>query len=308
TSGLVLLPALIGFYSFYGLLFTKYLKQKKIGALFVYGLITSLACGFISELYMSLTFGGVGIGKGALLFPNYEPSEIAVAIGIGVFIGLLNGIVGLVTKGFITAYADIKLKEDLNKKNYDMELALVKNQIHPHFLFNTLNNIDVLIEKDAAKASDYLKKLSDILRFMLYETKTELIPLQKELDYIGKYVELQKIRTSNPNYVRYNVEGDPGKLMIAPLLFIPFIENAFKHAENTNLENAITILLQPDKNTITFTCTNLYSQNALNPAGSGGLGNDLIRKRLELLYPGKHKLEVSNTKGTYNVKLIIQEC
>ena len=203
AMGLAVVPGLIGFYSFYTFLFTKFLNKKKIAALFLYGFLMVLACGLAGEITLTLLIGGVGDGRGDLIFPNYEPSEIAVAIFLSGCVAIVNGIIGLFMRGFITSYNDITLKEELNKKNYEMELALVKNQINPHFLFNTINNIDVLIAKDAMLASSYLNKLSDIMRFMLYETKTEKIALEKELSYIEKYIALQKIRTSNLNYVNY---------------------------------------------------------------------------------------------------------
>ncbi len=229
-------------------------------------------------------------------------SGIAVLLFL---IALVNGVMGFVLKGFVTWYSDLKLMEELNKKNYEMELALVKNQINPHFLFNTINNIDVLIMKDAAQASAYLNKLSDIMRFMLYETKTEKIPLSKELTYIEKYIDLQKIRTSNTNYVNYKVEGDADDLLIAPMLFIPFIENAFKHAENKKLDNAVNIKINISKEMITFECENKFNEGASNNDEQSGLGNELIAKRLQLLYPNKHTLDVSNKNQTYYVKLVV---
>ncbi len=107
-------------------------------------------------------------------------------------IAAIHGGIALVIRGFITWYDEIKLKEELVNKSFEMELALIKSQINPHFLFNTINNIDVLISKDAGKASEYLNKLSDILRYMVYETKTEKIFLAKELNYIGKISRIAK--------------------------------------------------------------------------------------------------------------------
>jgi two-component system LytT family sensor kinase len=211
----------------------------------------------------------------------------------------------LVMKGFITWYGDIKVKVELNKKNYEMELALMKAQINPHFLFNTINNIDMLIQKDAVKASEYLNKLSDIMRFMLYETKTEKIALEKELSYIEKYVELQKIRTTNLNYVKYEVKGSAGNLLIEPMLFIPFIENAFKHAENKKVENAIKVAFVIEKDKIQFECENAYSLDTQLKPEHSGLGNELIQRRLVLLYPNRHTFEVENKNGIYKVNLLL---
>ena len=143
------------------------------------------------------------------------------------------------------------------------------------------------------------------MRFMLYETKTEKIPLTKELTYIEKYIDLQKIRTPNINYINYHVEGDWDNLVIAPMLFIPFIENAFKHSENKKLDNAVNIKLAINKEMIIFECENKYSEGVDNKLEQSGLGNELIAKRLQLLYPNKHTLEVSNKNLTYSVKLVV---
>ena len=304
--GFVAISTMAGFYSFYTFLFSKYFIKKRIARLCAYGLSISLLCGLIAEMYLSVTIGGLGDNKGENIFPNHSISEIILVIALISINSLANGIIGLVMRGFITSYTDIKLKEDLNKKNYEMELALVKSQINPHFLFNTINNIDVLIQKDSAKASAYLNKLSDIMRFMLYETKTEKILLKQELEYVEKYIDLQKIRTSNLQYVNYNEKGDTGGLMIAPMLFIPLIENAFKHAENKKINNAINISVVIENGKIIFDCENSYSSDTQTKLGHSGLGNELIRKRLNLLYPGKHTLVATDENKIYKVKMTIR--
>ena len=160
----------------------------------------------------------------------------------------------------------------------------------PHFLFNTINNIDVLILKDPDEASSYLNKLSDIMRFMLFDTKTDKIPLKNELSYIEKYIELQKIRTSNTNYVSYEVTGNPIGKSIAPMIFIPFIENAFKHSDNKKIENAISIQINISTESTSLDCVNKYSLYKEKRKDSLGLGNELIKKRLNLIYPENHSL------------------
>jgi LytS/YehU family sensor histidine kinase len=163
----------------------------------------------------------------------------------------------------------------------------------------------VLIEKDAVKASAYLNKLSDIMRFMLYETKTEKILLEKELTYITKYIDLQKIRTSNLNFVNYTIEGNPGNWMIAPMLFIPFIENAFKHSGNKKTDHAIVVNIKITATVLSFYCENHFSENQLIDHEARGIGNELIKKRLDLLYPGKHSLSVEKQNNIYKVQLAI---
>ena len=304
--GFAIIPSIMAFYSAYLFLFPRYLSQKKLLYFFTFGLLTIIICAVLGELVLSVLIGGVGDGgRGKLIFPNYELSEIMVALFLIAVVSIVHVALGLLVKGFITSYNDITLKQELNKKNYETELALMKAQINPHFLFNTINNIDVLIQKDAGKASEYLNKLSDIMRFMLYETKSEKIELSKELSYIEKYSELQKIRTSNANYIKYEVKGSTDNILIEPMLFIPFIENAFKHSENKKIENAVNISIVIEKDKLIFTCENNYSSYPqLNPEYSG-LGNELIERRLALLYPNKHMFTITNKNEVYKVNLIL---
>ena len=220
-------------------------------------------------------------------------------------IAFLSEVIALLIRGFLTWFKEIKLKEALQKKNHEMEMALVKAQLDPHFLFNTINNIDVLILKDANEASHYLNKLSDIMRFMLFETKTSEILLVKELAYIEKYIELQKIRTANQSYVNYSVVGQLNGQTIAPMVFIPFIENAFKHTNNKKLEDAITVQMEITKGAIKMVCSNKFDPFRKTKIESNGLGNELIQKRLHLIYPNRHDLNVTNENNLYTVALTI---
>ncbi len=297
-----LLPGILGFYTFYSVLFTRFLKHRKIFLLFLFGLLVVLVSGLIGSISLTL-FAALGIGPG--VFNDGFTSAIGIT-GFMSVIALLNGGMGLLLKGFITWYEDILAKEALTKKNFEMEMALVKSQINPHFLFNTLNNIDVLIAKDAEKASSYLNKLSDIMRFMLYETKTEQIPLLKEWTYLEKYIELQKIRTANPDFVHFVLEGNAAQVRIAPMILIPFVENAFKYSEGIKTAHAIQIKVRVDDQAVYFECKNEYLSDARSRKNEfRGLGNNLISKRLTLLYPGKHTLSVQDTDGVYGVALKI---
>ncbi|MBS1636963.1 MAG: histidine kinase [Bacteroidetes bacterium] len=286
------LPAILGFYAFYGILFEKYLANRKLLKFFLFVALLSLVAGAIAEVIVQSLFK-VDRSFGTIFFSGLFLS----------FIALVNGIVGLIMKGFISWYRDIQIKLELTEKNHEMELALIKAQINPHFLFNTINNIDTLIKKDTSAASDYLNKLSDIMRFTLYESKNGKISLAKEVDYIEKYLELQKIRTSNENFVKYETQGDLDA-EIEPMLLIPFIENAFKHSENKKVQEAIKIHIKSDKGRLHFECKNAYSNQKNTPQHSG-LGNELIRRRLKLLYPNKHTFEISNAGGFYTVMLDI---
>jgi len=294
-----LVPNLLAFYSSYFFLFPKFLFRKKIVGLIAFG---SLVC-LISALSGNLIALFL-LGFDQPIFTDArEFSTLALSFFL---IAAIHASVALVIRGFITWYAEIKVKEELAKRNFEIELALIKSQINPHFLFNTINNIDVLITKDAAKASEYLNKLSDILRYMVYEAKTDKILLSKELDYLEKYLELQKIRTANPDYVSFEKTGAAGNSEIAPMILFPFIENAFKHTENRKNQNFIKIKVLIEKNKIVFECENTYQKNLNARARDfGGLGNELIKKRLMLLYPQEHLLEITQTEGVYKVRLTL---
>jgi two-component system LytT family sensor kinase len=295
-----IIGACLGFYTFYGIFFEKYFaKQKHLKFLLAILLLVFLFAPVITEILVYLIYS-VSPFKLHWGFDTIFKGGLCVS-----FLAFTNGILGLVMKGFITWCREIKLKEELNRKNYEMELALMKAQINPHFLFNTINNIDGLIKVDSDEASDYLNKLSDIMRFMLYETKTERISLVKEFSYIEKYIELQKIRTTNQNFVKYEVNGDPGTLQIESMLFVPFIENAFKHTEDKKIENAIKIYFLIENDKITFECENTYSEEIQLKPEYRGLGNELIEKRLLLLYKDKHTFKIENTNGLYKVKLTL---
>ena len=143
------------------------------------------------------------------------------------------------------------------------------------------------------------------MRFMLYETMAEKILLSQEIEYIEKYIALQKIRTANANYIHFTVSGDIGNKFIAPMIFIPFIENAFKHTTNKKLENAITVNILITDKKIKMVCENKFDSKLKVQTLSGGLGNDLIQKRLQLIYADKHHLEINKNDELYSVHLTI---
>ncbi|HEX7314707.1 MAG TPA: histidine kinase [Pyrinomonadaceae bacterium] len=294
------LPNLVTFYAFYFLLAPRFLARKRINALIIFGTAVCLISAFAGAL-LSIVFFGFGQ-------PIFSDAREFVSLTASLFaICALHGGAALVLGGFVAWYDEITLKEELARRNFETELALLKSQIDPHFLFNTINNIDVLIAKDPALASEYLNKLSGILRYMVYETKAERIPLARELDYIERYVELQKIRTANPGYVNFAVTGDADGLKVAPMIFFPFIENAFKHTERRKSSNSIRIKVSVEQKRLLFECVNSYQAAPDGEQDFGGLGNELIRRRLALTYPGRHSLEVADDGAVYAVKLTLHE-
>lgn len=295
-------PSLLGFYSFYFLLFDFFLKKHRIALFFLVGVVLSLGSGVVVAASMEFLHL-LKIGPGVFRERWQSASQITAVMSM---IALLNGTVALIIKGFVNWYNDLKFKEQLMQRNFETELALVKAQLSPHFLFNTLNNIDVLINKNTEQASRYLHQLSDILRFMLYETKGDQIALDRELAYLKQYIALQKIRTANPDFVEFEVGGITTQWCIAPMVLIPFVENAFKHASNERYGNAIRIKVQILNKTLVFLCENKINPSPSSEQAFGGLGNGLIQKRLALLYPDLHQLSITQSDGWYRVILEIQ--
>lgn len=222
------------------------------------------------------------------------------------FMVLYFNVFGFLFKTFIEWIKDRKIKAELEKDKVTSQLELLKSQINPHFLFNTLNNIDVLILDEPKRASEYLKKLSEILRFMLYETNTERVPLSKEIEYIKKYIELQKIRTLNDKFVEFEITGKMQDRFIAPMIFIHFVENAFKYATNKKMKNAISIRFDISDNKVSFLCKNHINSTDVTTHENNGLGFRLIKQRLDLIYKMDYNLNVSNEGNWYIVKLEIQ--
>lgn len=297
TAGVAIIPPVFSFYSHYYYLFLNYLRKRKIW-LSIAGSIFLSSAATIAGLFF------LRLGSAEAFTCVTEGFRYAGTFTFG--ISTVFGLIGLVIKGFLTWYEELKMKEELIEKTHRMEMALVKSQLDPHFLFNTINNIDILISKNAKEASRYLNQLSDIMRFMLYETKADEIALSQELEYIEKYIQLQKIRTSNGNYVHYEVSGSCTAKKVAPMVFIPFIENAFKHSGNKKLDHAVDIAIQIEEEVIHFSCQNKYETRKTASNGYNGLGNELIKRRLKLLYPQKHSLDVAHQNGTYSVNLSIR--
>lgn len=295
---MVTLPNIFAFYGCYTWVFSNFLKKNR-------PVLLVGACILVAVISASIGCVALFIKHEALRSLFYQSDEIVSFISVMSLIALVHGGIALIIRGFIAWYENLKINEALTKKNFEMEMTLIKSKLDPHFLFNTINNIDVLIGKDAVKASDFLNKLSDILRFMLYETKTESISLQKEWEYLEKYIELQKIRSANPSFVEYSIEGNIENVMIAPMTLIPFVENAFKHGEKVKSDKAIVIKLSIENNTIHFECKNKYLPNFKEKNEYNGLGNELIHKRLLLLYPNRHTLVQKIENEIFSIQLSI---
>lgn len=196
-----------------------------------------------------------------------------------------------------------KQRAELINKAQASELALLRTQINPHFLFNTLNNIYALVIKNSDDAPKAIMKLSSIMRYMLYESNTDKVLLEKEVEFLKGFIELQSLRIKEPDFVEFKINGKVSEAVIAPMLLMPFVENAFKHGnrEAPIPGIAISIHVQPKK--INFEVLNYYSSSFPEEKNPAGLGLQKIKRRLELIYPQNHHLEVNSENGMYHIKL-----
>lgn len=203
-------------------------------------------------------------------------------------------------------FSEKKQHEIIRKKQMESELSLLKSQINPHFLFNVLNSIYSLSLKKSDRTPEVVLKLSDILRYMLYETKQEKVALEKELMMIENYITIEKIRVGQHQEITLGITGSSTTALIAPVLLIPFVENAVKHGIDSLSENAfVHISITTEKGTLQFNCRNNYKDKAAKAKPVGGIGLLNVQKRLDLIYPDKHQLEISNENNIFTVSLTI---
>lgn len=230
----------------------------------------------------------MGFFSGAFMFFLLNIVTVAVAIGI---------------RHFIRVRQLKQQLKDEKAKNTEAELAWLKNQINPHFLFNTLNNISSLTQIDADAAQDAIAQLSDLLRYAMYETNKNTVPLGGEVEFMRNYIELMKLRCNEQTSVNYQLSIDSEQVEVAPLLFISLIENAFKHGVSSGRPSAISIKLEQHQGQLTFICDNTnYPKNDKDRSGSG-IGIENTRRRLELMYADRYEWEQTLEDNIYHVMI-----
>lgn len=215
---------------------------------------------------------------------------------INIFLGLLLS--------YLMDWRTMRMeKEIVEKEQLKTELAFLKSQVNPHFLFNTINDIYSLTQQQSEQAPDALLKLSELLRYMLRESDDPYVPLSNEITYLENVIELQKIGQKGFSYVELQVHGDPRQHKIAPLILINFIENAFKHGIFKNPDEPIQILIDIEDSALRFHINNQI--NTAKKDKTGGIGLVNVKRRLSLIYPQKHELLIDQQSAIFTVDLKI---
>ena len=249
----------------------------------------------------------------AVLFPEiileYGPATKRVNTSYNVYM-----LQALFISGFFTVistllkfsadwFANERIQRNLETQKKDMELQFLKSQLNPHFLFNSLNNIYSLAYQKSEKTPDAILKLSEIMRYMIYESNDSWVDLDKEIDYVKSFVELQKLRFKDGATVKITVEGEIDGQQIVPLLLISFVENAFKHGVANDPKDPIKINVVVDQKTLRFSVSN--KKNTANKDSMGGVGLNNVERRLQLLYPDQYQLTIENSATHYTTHLIL---
>ena len=283
----------------------KFWEKSKYILFSIVLLITIGIITFINSKIISYWLSFLGGSVASALFDSMEGYIINLT---EVFLIVL---ISMSTYLIIQQAVKDKYAEELKKKNLETELQLLKSQINPHFLFNSLNSIYVHIPRTAVLARETLEKLSNLLSHQIYDIGQSKVPLLKDISHLKNYCAIEEIR--NGDQVEFSMElGEEEELAtieVAPMLFLPFVENAFKHGKNSGkLHFFVKVQLHYQDNTLNFKCINSYEPEGYIPL-KGGLGMTNVKRRLELSYPNRYSLELKDEDGIYevNLKLKIHE-
>ncbi|MBS0000249.1 MAG: histidine kinase [Cyclobacteriaceae bacterium] len=283
-------------------LIPRFLERQHYG---IYGITLVLLFGVFYGIHV-FTFDVLS----KILFPdyflitfyNYDDLLIYFAIYIG------STTLFVLSRYWFEILDSKKKLAEAEKEKIHHELKSLKAQVNPHFLFNSLNTIYSLALKKSDNTAEVIVKLADVLRYIIYESNAEKVELQKELDFIKKYIDLQKLRTNAANAIQFTETGEIGSQMVAPLIFIVFIENAFKHGPKGDTENQfLHIRFDISTKDIVFLVENNLGKCAeIENNQFKGLGLENVRRRLELMYPGKHYLAISDNNDKFMIRLELQ--
>lgn len=294
-TGIFHVPILLVTYLNLSVFVKLFLEREKY---FYYGIsvIILVAAGALFYLYLFEEWIDL-ILEGYYFIAYYNFWDISLYLSVFL---VLTTLVRLARSWFHLAEAE--------KEKSLVELKSLKSQINPHFLFNSLNSIYGLSRKKSDLTPEAVIRLSDVLRYVIYDAEATVLELQDELNFIQKYIQLQQLRSDENLKLDLHIKGDLDQLQIAPLIFLPFVENAFKYAhQSLNSEKYIELLWQINEKQLIFKCRN-SSGNFLSDEDDKykGVGIENVIKRLELLYPEKHKLEIVDQDDQFSVNLTIR--
>lgn len=239
------------------------------------------------------------------MFPAPAKAGFYSTMGTTFFIHLIVAFAAFALRNYLRSHSIQLALEEERRKSAEAELTWLKNQLNPHFLFNSLNNISSLTQIDPDQAQDAIAQLSDLLRYALYESNKPSVPLMGELEFMQNYISMMKLRCSSLTTVNVDFPNSCPSIYIAPLIFISFIENAFKHGVSNNVASKINISLRPEADSVVFECINSNLPKGDADHSGSGIGLENTRRRLDLLYPGKYKWEQKVENDEFIIRVAI---
>jgi two-component system LytT family sensor kinase len=302
-SELVLLPGkMLAVYTNIYYLMPRFLFRKEYTKFILYSLVLGISIGVVQRIiaYYVLVPINYVYDPTIELFNIYEIAKLTFDINTVMIIPFGVKILRIWYKEQLQA-------KELEKQKIENELKFLKNQVQPHFLFNTLNNLYGLILKKSDKAGDIVLKLSDLMRYLLYDTREDKVLLEKEINYIRNYLELEKLRYGSKVDISFQTYGNIKGKYIAPIIILPFLENSFKHGVSKSMEKAwITIEISIDKNKYIIKIENSKPQK-LNRQDTieSGIGLSNLRRRLDLLYSDNYTIRIEDNEDSFRAYLEI---
>jgi two-component system, LytTR family, sensor histidine kinase AlgZ len=295
----VLIMAGIAYLNYFYFL-PRFLKHKNAGR-YLLEFIVPLALTIVFHIYIKRQiYGGDENSRTGFLYTTrFIVQHSSSVVFIVIFIGMLR---------FAVDWFQLEArKREIENEKLMAELRFLKAQINPHFLFNTLNNLYYLAFTQSPNTTVVIDRLSQMMRYMIYESNHPKVPLIKEIEYMENYISLEKLRLDNQVPICLEVKGSPVTVMIEPFLFITFLENAFKHGVSNNTENSwVKAHIAVEGNRCTYIVENSVLTQKENYEGKSGIGLQNLRRRLELSYPGRHTLQVEETPEKYRVELSLE--
>ena len=276
----------------------RYLLKKRYGAYFTAVAISVICYLTVQSLFDFYLYGYV-IGP-------MRNSDLTEALSYNFFSTLWYLGLMLALKLSMDWYGQQLIIQKSAVEKLNAEVNFLRAQVNPHFLFNILNNLYALTLKKSALAPDVVLKLSAMMEYMLYDSTDAKVLLEKEIAYLRNYIELERLRFSDKAAIVLNINAELNGHEIAPLLLLPLVENGFKHGLSKQIENSwLKMEISLNKTTLTVIVENSKSVSTI-PGGKGGIGLDNLRKRLNLLYPGKHQLTLEDKRNVFLAKLVIE--
>jgi two-component system, LytTR family, sensor kinase len=294
----------VGFYVAYHILVKHFLYRKK-RALFIAGYLLLLCVLSMANMFTDYWLYQQEGKAMAFFLQHYWSDPVFYTSHFSQLLFVITTLLGI---RFFSDHMRTRVKlENLEKEKISAELEFLKAQINPHFLFNSINTVFFQIDKSNQPARETLQKFSELLRYQLYECGADRVEIEKEIHYIQNYIAIQMLRKTEMYDCTFSVSPQVKGFTIAPLLLIPFVENAFKYVSNdTNRKNRISVVMNYQDGNFYFTIENDTDHKPAAIRENQGIGLSNIQRRLNLVYPNKHELEIKRTEHTFLVSMKIK--